>query len=84
MNKFINVFTLIEKLKIEVLDQFNSNYQGDLATKFDVIYNEVSKIKSLTKKWKEKALRYEIEIERLNNEIKDYEAALSEYEEVAE
>lgn len=83
MNKFINVFTLIEKLKIEVLDQFNSNYQGDLATKFDVIYNEVSKIKSLTKKWKEKALRYEIEIERLNNEIKDYEAALSEYEEIA-
>lgn len=77
---FINVFTLIEKLKIEMLTKFNSNYSEDLACKFDIIKEEVSKIKKAARYWKEKALTYEIELEKLQKEIKEYQEVISEYD----
>jgi uncharacterized protein YukE len=68
MDRFVNVFTLIEKLSIRV-----DNYYND----FETIRNEVSKIKESARRWKHKALEYEIELEKLYQENKEYEKALT-------
>lgn len=70
MDRFINVFTLIEKLKIRVSDFTNDER---IINEFDRIRNEVSKIKTSARTWKQRALEYEIDIENLEIEAKIYQ-----------
>lgn len=70
MDKFINVFTLIEKLKIRVFDFTNDER---IINEFDIIRNEVSKIKTSARTWKQRALEYEIYIEDLEREAITYQ-----------
>lgn len=70
MDRFINVFTLIEKLKIRVSDFTNDER---IINEFDRIRNEVSKIKTSARTWKQRALEYEIDIENLEIEARIYQ-----------
>ena len=70
MDKFINVFTLIEKLKIRVFDFTNDER---IINEFDIIRNEVSKIKTSARTWMQRALEYEIYIEDLEREAITYQ-----------